>query len=295
MLYTTDTDNLNTGARSVVPFSKHECEDLLRILNDAREASVSRTVFLSWVSREIWSFRDAERYGRYTRRQSNDLRAARKRPGPESVPAPPIYIRLPLDFVVYFCFFGIPSTYLAHVKDASEYHGRLSNVQLRWERYIDRIVQEYQDFLLIATVLLSANVSFLAIGDIGATGQAAGVVSVFASMGSIIVGVFCVWKHQANRHQSRSFAYLHNAHHGIFGLQGHALTLSLPPVLLVWAVIAFAVAFLAYTIDGTYNPSKLGQAAAWATLGVSLVVLLFIGVGLYTFARIWKWKGRWRM
>ena len=109
-------------------------------------------ILLIHTYRGAGSFRDAERYGRYTKRQSNDYRAARKRPGPETVPAPPIYIRLPLDFVVYFFFFGIPSTYLAHVKGASEYHGRLSNVQLRWERYIDRIVQEYQDFLLIVCV-----------------------------------------------------------------------------------------------------------------------------------------------
>lgn len=36
VLHTIVTDNLNTGARSLVPFSKTECEDLLRTLNDAR-------------------------------------------------------------------------------------------------------------------------------------------------------------------------------------------------------------------------------------------------------------------
>ncbi|THH13919.1 hypothetical protein EW146_g6354 [Bondarzewia mesenterica] len=189
-------DNLISGSRSTVPFSKMECEDLLKILNDTQvdwqQGSISRTVFLAWLSREIWSFRDAERYGQYTIKQSNVLRADRLRTGPASVTplVLPAYISIPLDFVINVVFFAIPRTYLAHVKAASEYHGRLSSIQARWEQYIDRIVREYQDFLLIATVLLSANVSFLAINDLSPIATAAGIVSVFASLGSIIVGVF---------------------------------------------------------------------------------------------------------
>lgn len=117
------TDNLISGLRSTVPFSKTECEDLLRILRDTsgklsrhcfsvidsytrevsdkKEFSVGRTVFLAWLLREI----------------------------------------------------GIPYPYLAHVKASSEYRGRLANVQHNWDEYTQRLVREYSEFLLIVRVL----------------------------------------------------------------------------------------------------------------------------------------------
>lgn len=46
-------------------------------------------------------------------------------------------------------FFSIPKSYLEHIKVVSQYHGRLSTVQVIWDQYTCRIVKEYQDFLLI--------------------------------------------------------------------------------------------------------------------------------------------------
>lgn len=40
-----------------------------------------------------------------------------------------------------------PSPHL--FKNTSEYRGRLANVQQKWENYIERLVREYSDFLLI--------------------------------------------------------------------------------------------------------------------------------------------------
>jgi len=140
-------------------------------------------------------------------------------------------------------------------------------------------------------VLLSATVGLLAVPDIQATSKAAGLVSVFASMGSMITGVFCLWRHQTNVKQSQSFTYLHNAHHGVFGLHGHAMFLSLPPVLLVWGIIAFAIGFIAYTAQGLVGVSSTGQwDAAWAALIVSLLMLIVVALGLYTFVGMWKNK-----
>lgn len=156
--------------------------------------------------------------------------------------------------------------------------------------------------------MLSATVGFLAIPNIDAISSAAGVVSVFASLGSIIIGVFCIWQHQANMKQNSSFAYLHNAQNGMFGLTGHAILLSLPPVFLVWSTLAFAVAFLAYAIQGIMSPTSstnsspcsgndgigLDRGAAWTALGVSLIVIGSVAAAVYSFAVIWKWRSRWR-
>ncbi|KAF8484550.1 hypothetical protein DFH94DRAFT_714429 [Russula ochroleuca] len=288
-------DNLKSGTRSTVPFSKQECEDLLdaisRINSNLSESSPGRTVFISWILRIIWSFRVTERYGQDTYRQWEEHYAQRIPTGPLPNPPFPVYIRIPLNFIISAVFFSVPRSYLEHIKAASQYHGRLSTVQDIWDQYTHRIVKEYQDFLLIATVLLSATVGLLSVPNIQSTSRAAGIVSVFASMGSMITGVFCLWRHQTNVKQSQSFTYLHNAHHGAFGLHGHALFLSLPPVLLVWGIIAFAVGFIAYTAQGLVGDSGTGEwDAALIALSISLLILLVVALGLYTFAGMWKTK-----
>jgi len=285
-------DNLRSGSRSTVPFSKQECEDLLcaisRISADCGDGSPGRTTFLSHILRVIWGFRVTERYGYDTHSQWVRYYAERIPTGP--LPSAPFagYIRIPLNFIINAIFFSVPKSYLEHIKVASQYHGRLSTMQDVWDHYTRRVVKEYQDFL-IATVLLSATVGLLAVPDIHSISRAAGIVSIFSSMGSMITGVFCLWMHQTNVKQSQSFTYLHNAHHGIFGLHGHAMFLSLPPVLLVWSIIAFAIGFIAYTAQGLAGSSGTGEwDAAWVALMISLLVLIVVLLGLYTFAGMWK-------
>lgn len=91
------------------------------------------------------------------------------------------------------------------------------------------------------------------------------------------------------------FTYLHNAHHGALGLHGHAMFLSLPPVLLVWGIIAFAIGFIAYTAqDLVVGDSNKGQwDAAWIALSISFFVLLVVGLSLYTLGGMWKTGRDW--
>ncbi|KAH9045177.1 hypothetical protein EDB85DRAFT_2137274 [Lactarius pseudohatsudake] len=288
-------DNLKDGPRSTVPFSKHECEDLLRaisqISSDSRDFSPGRTAFFSWLLKVVWSSRVSEQYGQHTYTQWKDHYVERTPSGPLPTAPLPGHIQVPLTFIINAFFFSIPKLYLEHLKAVSQYHGRLATVQDIWDKYTRQIVKEYQDFLLIATVLLSATVGLLAVPDIQSISRAAGIASVFSSMGSMITGVFCLWRHQTNVKQSQSFTYLHNAHQGILGLHGHAMVLSLPPVLLVWGIIAFAVGFIAYTAQGLMGPSDTGKwDAALVALGISLLMLMLVGLGLYAFASMWKNK-----
>ncbi|KAF8505975.1 hypothetical protein F5888DRAFT_1653380 [Russula emetica] len=292
-------DNLKSGSHTTVPFSKQECEELLdaisRINSEWAESAPGRTAFISWILRIVWSYRITELYGQDTLRLWEEHKAERILTGP--LPSAPFsaYIRIPLNFIISVAFFSIPWSYLEHIKVVSDYHGRLSTVQDMWDQYTRRIVKEYQDFLLIATVLLSATVGLLAVPDIQSTSRAAGIVSVFASMGSMITGVFCLWRHQTNVKQSQSFTYLHNAHRGALGLHGHAVFLSLPPVLLVWGIIAFAIGFIAYTAqDLVVGDSDKGQwDAAWIALSISFFVLAVVMLSLYTLAGMWETGRDW--
>ena len=71
--------------------------------------------------------------------------------------------------------------------------------------------------------------------------------------------------------------------------------LSLPPVLLVWSIIAFAIGFIAYTAQGiVVGDSNKGQwAAAWIALSISFFVLFVVVLSLYTFAGMWETGRDW--
>ena len=140
----------------------------------------------------------------------------------------------------------------------------------------------------------------------GSVGKAVAIVSTFASLGSIIVGVFSIWRHQTNTHRSAAvslfplspplfssrpqFSYMHNAQHNPLGFEGHAMLLSLPPVLLVWAIVTFSAAIIAYALQNVDKIDSIDGAPAWIILAVFVLFLIIVSMGLYTFSTIWKWQ-----
>ncbi|KAM5534280.1 hypothetical protein V8D89_012008 [Ganoderma adspersum] len=273
-------DHLIDGSRSVGPFSKTECEQLLGVLyrdkEDMGQSQPSAISFLAWILTDIYSFRTGQRYGQITWTEMRSYRKALYRP-PEFSPQESFVTKMLLQVIIHGPFFGIPQTYLAHIKKASEFRGHLAGLRQSWESYTRQLVQEYSDFILIVSIAI-ATVGLLTINDIEAVARAATLVAAFASLSSMTIGVFFVWRHQrSNTEMPPSFTYLHNARNNTFGLSGHAILLSLPPVLLVWSIIAFGAGTLAYTLQ-----DSLG----------SLVVIVATIVGLYTFSTIWSWQSR---
>ncbi|KAJ7499047.1 hypothetical protein FB451DRAFT_1204072 [Mycena latifolia] len=292
------TDNLISGQRSVVPFSKLECEDLSKVLreltNPCYDNSTAKTTFVSWLLREVCSFRDSEQYGTQTLKQSNALRKDSRTSLPLHRP-PPFVLPL-LNLVIRIFFFGIPLIYLSHVRKSCEYRGRLSSVQKNWEQYIERLVREYAHFLLISTVLLSATVGFLSVGDILQPARTAAIVSALASLGSVIVGVVAIWRHQASTRAADSFTYMYNAQHNYLGYHGHAMLLSLPPVLLVWAVVTFTGSMLAYAMQNAgEDVNSADGLSAWMVFSLFLVFLVIVFAALYTFSGLWSFQQRSRI
>ncbi|KXN86396.1 hypothetical protein AN958_10258 [Leucoagaricus sp. SymC.cos] len=286
------TDNLISGHKSTVPFAKSECEDLLRIVHQLSDSKYghapARTVFLSWILRESYKYRDAEQHGRHTAKEFQSYQAS-KGPQPEPLPQLSITTSLLQFLIIRGLFFGIPNTYYMHVKLTSEYRGRLSSVQSNWEKYVDRLVREYSHFLLI----LPATIGFLSAQELPELSIFFSVASALISLGSIIIGVFSIWSHQAKTQKGNFFNYLHNAKHSYFGFLGHAIILSLPPVLLVWAILTFTVALATYVMQGGIQGTEsLSQISAWAIFGVLCILLTVVISALYTFSMVWKFRQR---
>ncbi|KAG2013491.1 hypothetical protein CC2G_010399 [Coprinopsis cinerea AmutBmut pab1-1] len=288
------TDNLISGASSTSPFSKAECTELSAIVRDLAGTpctdSPAKTMFLAWFLREVASFRASESYGEYTLKTAMSLKDEKLIPKSSRQRQPSPAAIILLNLVINCVFFGIPHTYWAHIKSTSEYRGRLAEVQVKWEKYIERLVREYSHFLLVSTVLLSATVGFLSIEDITEFARLAACVSALASLSSIIIGVFSIWRHQANTSRRQSYTYMHNIQQSFLGIPGHAIILGLPPSLLVWAIIGFTVAIVGYVVEGATTPDSWRRVAAWLLLVVFVLLLSIVMLALYTFSVIWTFQ-----
>jgi hypothetical protein len=93
---------------------------------------------------------------------------------------------------------------------------------------------------------------------------------------------------------------MNNVRQNAFGFYGHAVLLSLPAVLLVYALIAFAVSLAVYTVQGLQLLNRAadgvehsGEEAVWSwwiVVGIVAVMVFAVGMALYTFSVIWNFK-----
>ncbi|KAG1763473.1 hypothetical protein EDD22DRAFT_846404 [Suillus occidentalis] len=128
----------------------------------------------------------------------------------------------------------------------------------RWNAFSSKLNGQLQDSNLLATVLLNANVGFLAIGSVDLNGrspiQVASYMSLVASMGSMILGLLLVSHNRTMGQGTRLHAYfdqeiflsgLHDREHGLEKL---AIIYSLPKALLIWGVIVSSVILVVFVM-----------------------------------------------
>ncbi|OAX35810.1 hypothetical protein K503DRAFT_784809 [Rhizopogon vinicolor AM-OR11-026] len=135
-------------------------------------------------------------------------------------------------------------------------------------------------FLEPATVLLNANVGFLAITSVDKGGksaiQMASYMSLVTSLGSIVLGLFFVSQDRTSGQSTAGEAasFLSNLRDGRRGLEKLAIIYSLPKALLMWGMVFF---FAAFSIDW-WTP---GDTKSKAVVGpVTLLVFMMIAFSI---------------
>lgn len=78
-----------------------------------------------------------------------------------------------------------------------------------------------------------------------------------------------------------------------YGVRGVAILLSLPLVLLVWAILTFSFSILCYsfrgytqTIEGSLE--RFGSGTAWTVTGVAVAIVFTRVLVLYSFWDLWQ-------
>ncbi|KDQ13250.1 hypothetical protein BOTBODRAFT_175848 [Botryobasidium botryosum FD-172 SS1] len=184
-------------------------------------------------------------------------------------------------------FFGVPFSYMQHVQVVLKGQSGIIQTKL-WREYIQKMVKEWSDFNLVATVLLSATVAFLAVPGLDDLTRISCLISVLCALGSVTVGLYLVWRHQTrNREIARYFSRVKSD----YGVRAVAMLLSVPLVLLIWAILTFAFSIVYFSFQGyeqTQGQQRLSTATGKAVVGATAVIGAACLVVLVMFWHIWS-------
>ncbi|KAL5522713.1 hypothetical protein ACEPAG_8731 [Sanghuangporus baumii] len=168
-----------------------------------------------------------------------------------------------------------------------------------WRDFQRKIERDWEQFILYATVLVNANVAFLAIPSIISDDQGPGLltspagvvsqISIIASLASIIIGLLLVRQMRIGTKDSCEgyLAFIESRNHPQLGLETLAILYSLPYALLIWGMTTFLASIAIacfYNMGGDITLTmRIIYGIVWA------FALIFI---LWTIQTGWEKKRR---
>ncbi|PBL04141.1 hypothetical protein ARMGADRAFT_1070616 [Armillaria gallica] len=167
-----------------------------------------------------------------------------------------------------------------------------------WSAFIQKLSAEWRELIINATVLLNANIAFLAIQSIDnfsvdkgrSPAQIASYISTIVSVGSISLGLLLL---QRYRHKSRVYTTLQWEFLGIWegglgerhGLETLAIMYSLPWALLMWAMIFFLTAFCLMCF--TASSLSVRMIVGSALLVIGILVFWYLTISRERYEQQW--------
>ncbi|KAI9458568.1 hypothetical protein BJY52DRAFT_1212082 [Lactarius psammicola] len=172
-------------------------------------------------------------------------------------------------------------------------------IDAAWKSFVPKLLEEWQELILLSTVMLSANVGFLAIPAVvlsnlnnnitnasqvvifTSPAQIASYMSMEASVGSIVIGLLLVRHNRSKQKEDPAGAstYLIQYTHPRFGLEPMAIIYSLPWALLMWAMVMFFIALMLVC----FRISNLPTRVFIAVISVMVTVLVWWCI-------LWSWR-----
>jgi len=143
-----------------------------------------------------------------------------------------------------------------------------------WIEFMNKLREEWKEYILYSTVLLNANVAFLAINGVATPAQIASYASTGASVGSIVTGLLLHREHRSFKEDvdiETGLDYLLKQKGGFLGLGALAVRYSLPYAFLMWSMAAFMVALCLNCFWPDNLPFRIITGVVW--LLVAIVVI----------------------
>ncbi|OAX36833.1 hypothetical protein K503DRAFT_867288 [Rhizopogon vinicolor AM-OR11-026] len=152
-------------------------------------------------------------------------------------------------------------------------------VKPRWNKFMDQLNSEWNSFTVFSTVMLAADVSFLAVPGVDDPTTAIKspttiviYMSTLCAMGSLVISLVLAGQVNNNRRSSPGNVakFMTAMSKSLLGVESVALMHSLPFALLIWGMIFFAIGLSILIFSDTADVAALiGLAPIWA-----IVVLL---------------------
>lgn len=224
-----------TSQSATVPYSLDVLKDMLALVKDIREQDGPTPGSACVIYRLLGTFYH-ERYlnlhGEHAARLNREQSIYRER---NRSP----FIKIMSPFLLY-----APENHLRKLLKISV--DSLVN-QSSWFQFLQKLTDEWKELTLYATVLLNANVAFLAIQSVDnaatnghrSNAQRASYFSIVTSIGAIILGLLLVRQH----HTTLTPSFLVNRSISGLGLETLSVMYSLPYAFLMWGTLAFLAAF----------------------------------------------------
>ncbi|KAI0720666.1 hypothetical protein C8T65DRAFT_735621 [Cerioporus squamosus] len=282
MLLFADLD-VTTSMTTTVTYRAEEVHRMLAMVKSAK--AIEKTVYATVVVARLMATFTRQRwlncYGQTHARLGRD----------QSVYNSPRPRRTPLIKLFAPLFWNAPEVHLRGLEKIF-IDGVIAVVP--WGTFIGKLQTEWQEFVLYATVLLNANVAFLAIpsvdnGEDVTAAQISSYLSIVTSVGSILLGLLLIRQHRVKSKETAddANAFLRSRRHMMLGLETLAIIYSLPYALLI--MVTFLVAF---SFECFATPDKVAvftTAAAW------IAVAFLVGWTIYTGweggeTSVWEWQ-----
>ncbi|RDX39810.1 hypothetical protein OH76DRAFT_1413341, partial [Lentinus brumalis] len=224
--------DVTTSMTTTVTYRAEEIHRMLAIAKSAK--AVEKTVYATVVVARLMAIFTRQRwlncYGQTHARLGRD----------QSVYNNPKPRRTPLIRVLAPLFWNAPDVHLRGLEKIF-IDGVIAVVP--WGTFIGKLQNEWQEFVLYATVLLNANVAFLAIPSVDngpndvTAAQISSYLSIVTSIGSILLGLLLIRQHRVKAKETAddANAFLRSRRHTMMGLETLAIIYSLPYALLMWA------------------------------------------------------------
>ncbi|KAF9237365.1 hypothetical protein BU15DRAFT_48882, partial [Melanogaster broomeanus] len=143
----------------------------------------------------------------------------------------------------------------------------------KWNTFVNKLNSQLQDTNLLATVLLNANVGFLAIQSVDNGGgttlrQLASYMSLVASLASIVLGLVFVGHHRTETRNTafQAAKFLDRLQHKRHGLETLAIIYSLPYAFLMWGMVLFFAAFVSEWCGNSRDVKSLASVGGFLFL-----------------------------
>ncbi|KAI0263350.1 hypothetical protein BC834DRAFT_309446 [Gloeopeniophorella convolvens] len=160
-------------------------------------------------------------------------------------------------------------------------------IEAFWKEFMQKLVSEWIEFVLYSTVMLAANVAFLAIQGVivipqdpssknwikPSPAQIISSISLVFSVGSIITGLVLIRHNRTMMLQEPKVAseYLTKKHSRRFGLEPLAIIFSLTYALLMWSVWMFFVSLLLFSFQNTTMAIRIALSIAAGIVTIFII------------------------